>query len=159
MSERQRFTEAHSSMWHTWWSGVDCHGAADQADVQTASLVDQAGDGGFVRGEEVLQSNLLGPLAALIHNDAVKERRDELSCFVTPLTFTDFLIGLDISSIGSVIIIIAINWRVIHFKKAASFETTSFGWVGQHYLKLPVQFHCSSTASIPLLPLARPKLC
>lgn len=70
-------------MRHTLPSGVDCHGAADQADIQTARPVDQAGDGGFVRGEEVLQSNLLGPLAAFIHNDAAKLRRDELSFFAT----------------------------------------------------------------------------
>lgn len=64
---------------HTLWSGVDCHGAADQADVQAAFLVDQAGDGGFVRGEEVLQANLLGPLAAFIHDDATKGTRDKVS--------------------------------------------------------------------------------
>ena len=59
---------------HTWGSGVDGHGAADQADVQTVFLVDQAGDGGLVRGEELLQADFLGPLAALIHNDAEQDR-------------------------------------------------------------------------------------
>lgn len=38
-------------------------------------LIDQAGDGGLVWGEEMLQTYFLGPLAALIHNDAKQDRR------------------------------------------------------------------------------------
>lgn len=64
-------------------SGVDRHGPADQAHVQAAPRVDQAGDGGLVRGEEVLQANLLGPLAAFIHNDTVKKWRGKLSHFAS----------------------------------------------------------------------------
>jgi len=51
-------------------SGVDGHGAGDQAGVETAPPVDQAGNGGLVRREEMLQADLLGPLAALVHDDA-----------------------------------------------------------------------------------------
>ena len=51
-------------------SGVDCHRAADQAGVEALFLVDEAGDGGLVWGEEVLQPHLLRPLAAPVHDDA-----------------------------------------------------------------------------------------
>lgn len=85
-------------------SGVDCHGAADQADVQTTFRVDQAGDGGLVRGEEVLQANLLGPLAAFIHNDAVKqeERQDELLRHRASVCQFFFLNRADIATIASI---------------------------------------------------------
>lgn len=36
-------------------------------------LVDQAGDGGLVWGEEVLQTHFLGTLAALVNNDAKQD--------------------------------------------------------------------------------------
>lgn len=59
----------------TLWSGVDGHSAADQAHIQTAFLVHQAGDSGLVRGEEVLQTYFLGPLTALINDDAEQDGR------------------------------------------------------------------------------------
>ena len=79
---------------HTWWSGVNRHGAADQADVQTVLLIDQAGDSGLVRGEEMLQTYLLGPLAALIHNDARMEQKQDgwiwFNILEVDLTFVKF---------------------------------------------------------------------
>lgn len=86
-------------------SGVDCHGAADQADVQAAFLVDQAGDGGFVRGEEVLQANLLGPLAAFIHNDAVKGRRDQLLVSISVMIYWKVTHFMDRSSMAQFLLL------------------------------------------------------
>lgn len=59
---------------HTWWSGVNGHRAADQADKQTLLPVNQAGDCGLLWGEEMLQSNLLGSLAAPIYNYAKQKQ-------------------------------------------------------------------------------------
>lgn len=47
--------------------GVDDQRTADQACIQTPTLVHQTCDTGLIRGEEMLQTNLLRPLAALIH--------------------------------------------------------------------------------------------
>lgn len=59
---------------------VDGHGPVDQAGIQALGRAGKAHDRGLVRGKEVLQTHLLGALAALVNGDASREERKPCQC-------------------------------------------------------------------------------